>query len=688
MSAVADMTNSDFLAAVYGELLADEYGWVCTFRASPDSGDWSGRPYHGAATQARLIDSAASDNTYFSVAILTGFNESGKYARTKSCFARLAALVVDDVNPADVVQMSWALQTSPGKFQVGIMLDETDPDAADIDLVNGVMGALASRGKLGFNDQSGNGAVRYVRLPIGTNTKSRAAGPWSHQMETWNPQVRWTLADACAAFDVDLDAIRHAVSLGVKKERIKGDGSAAAEAITTLAAPLQERSYHDSLVRMAASHIANGMFPGAVVDALYSMMDLVKPAGPPEEIERWRVRRDEIPRIVKSAEKFAPEERKPATITINLHKQTEEIEQRGLQPLDWTVLDQQEPEPEEFLIEGWLPRRTTTLFSANGGVGKSNVSLQIAASIATGAAWFGIPTIQGKVLVISAEDDTKTVHFRMTNICKSTGVELTDLHSRVFLYDMTQEDCIVWRDGGATEVMQWLSDAAHRHEADLVIIDNSSDVFCANENDRAQVRGFMRCLNMIAKARNCAVLLLAHVDKASVRFKSGIDTDSTFSGSTAWNNSARSRWAMFREKKDIVRLKHEKSNHGDIQESVDLEFDRQEKIFKLYGTSKSAMAERAADNWKHELEVLRAIDKATKSGETLRPSRAAHGIWQKLEGMEPIARMGKAEFFDSLYRLQQKHMVEKATARISRRDVEIVVVSDFGKTKLAMGGDK
>ncbi|NDC04341.1 MAG: hypothetical protein EBZ81_15590, partial [Betaproteobacteria bacterium] len=90
-------------------------------------------------------------------------------------------------------------------------------------------------------------------------------------------------------------------------------------------------------------------------------------------------------------------------------------------------------------------------------------------------------------------------------------------------------------------------DTAVRSKAQTIVIDNASDVFADNENDRTAVRGFMRALNLIAHATGAACLLLAHVDKASVRGGAGQTTNSTFSGSTAWNNSARSRWAMVRD---------------------------------------------------------------------------------------------------------------------------------------------
>ncbi len=186
--------------------------------------------------------------------------------------------------------------SSPGKWQVGVKLDPADPDCADMALVDRVMASLASRGHLGA-DKSGNAISRYVRLPNGTNTKPRAAGPWRHQLAEWHPSICWPLADACAAFGIELDDLR-AKPVEALRTRNSTDGavsmgSAAGDALSMLSAPLSERSYHDALIRMAASLVKGGMYPGAVVDFLYSLMNQVKPAGPHEEVARWAARRAE-----------------------------------------------------------------------------------------------------------------------------------------------------------------------------------------------------------------------------------------------------------------------------------------------------------------------------------------------------------------------------------------------------------
>ena len=96
----------------------------------------------------------------------------------------------------------------------------------------------------------------------------------------------------------------------------------------------------------------------------------------------------------------------------------------------------------------------------------------------------------------------------------------------------------------------------------LIIVDNASDVFEASENDRAAVRGFMRSLRQLFPDEGAppAMLLLAHIQKQAV----GNRGAESYSGSTAWHNSARSRLALTADRDDPARLtlSHDKNNLG------------------------------------------------------------------------------------------------------------------------------
>jgi archaellum biogenesis ATPase FlaH len=686
------MTNSDFLAEIYGEMEPGTHGWVCSFRADPNNAPptvWSGRAYKGMPNQAAMIDRSNQDNTYFCTAVLTA-TEDGEIARNKSAFVRLAVLVLDDVQLSDVQGYSYALQTSPGKFQVGIFLDGEDADTRNRQLIDRLMSALAARGR--SNDASGNACVRYVRLPVGRNTKPRAAGEWEVRLEMWNPNLRWSLDDACAAVGVDLDSLRITTQLNTPSSTT-GATNHAGEMIAGLTDPNPgTRVYHESITRLAASLVAGGMFPGAAVDFLYSLMDQVRP-GDPEELRRWESRRQEIPRAVKSAEKFAPEERQPPKITVNLSmpggSPSEPVpEVKGdLEPMDWGVLEHTQPEPTSWRFEGWLPEGTVTLLSANGGVGKSNLSLQLGVAMAHGMPLFDIETKPSKVLILSGEDEARTVHFRVANICADLGISMSELRDRLVVYDLTQADCVLWKDGGTTERMQWLADVTVASKANVVIIDNASDVFASNENDRTEVRGFMRALNLIANVTRAAVLLLAHVDKASVRGGAGLDSNTTFSGSTAWNNSARSRWAMVRDA-DTVVLRHEKCNLGPLQEELRIEFDPGAKVFKRFGTSPGLKAAAKLVRNTQRAAILRLVGDAASAGANLSTNlNANNNAYVSLREAPGFPnQLGRKDFFGILKELEYEGLIAQQTyTKANRTRGSRLVLTDSGQTRVALG---
>ena len=692
------MTNSDFLAEVYGDLQQGQHGWVCSFRADPssqDPGKWSGRLYKGLPQQAALIDRATADNNYFCTSVLTVADE-GEIVRRKDAFVRLAVLVLDDVQIADFPAFSYAIQTSPGKFQIGILLDADDQDTYNRQLIDRVMSSLAARGR--SNDASGNACVRYVRLPFGRNTKPRAAGEWEVKLEVWQPNVRWSLDDACAAVGIDLDTLRKVVDVQAKTSSTSTPtGNHAGDLVADLTNPdPSQRVYHDSITRLAANLVAGGMFPGAAVEHLYSLMDMVRPDHRnPDEYRRWEARRAEIPRAVKSAEKFAPEERKAPAVNVNLSIGKPVGEPIGepdktsgsLQPMDWGALEHTQPEPTQWRLDGWLPEGTVTLLSANGGVGKSNLSLQLAIALAHGMSLFDVATKPSKVLILSGEDEARTVHFRVANICQDLGLPMSSLADRVMVYDLTQADCVLYRDGNATERMQWLADVVVHSKADVVILDNASDLFADNENDRTAVRGFMRCLNLIAHGTRAAMLLLAHVDKASVRGGAGLDSNTTFSGSTAWNNSARSRWAMVRDA-DTVVLRHEKCNLGPLQEELRLEFDSGSKVFKRFGTVPGNKLAASVLRNTHRAAILKLIGQASAAGLNLsmRANVPTANIWHLLRDEPEFPRIERRDFFQILRELQREHLIEEQEyKKANRMPGQRVVLTKSGEARVAVG---
>jgi hypothetical protein len=220
--------------------------------------------------------------------------------------------------------------------------------------------------------------------------------------------------------------------------------------------------------------------------------------------------------------------------------------------------------PVRFVVDPIIPRREVTLLSAHGGAGKSTLGLTFAAHHAAGARWNGLCSITGRALFVSLEDSGDLVRWRLRAICAAYGLNEKLVSENVTIADGTEaDDAALARelrgDDGATIVtptaaMSQLAELAVG--VSLIVIDNASDAADFDEINRQRVRAFMRMLKRIARDADAAVLLLAHVDKhAATHGRAG----NTFSGSTAWHNSARSRLALIATN-GALELVHEKAN--------------------------------------------------------------------------------------------------------------------------------
>ena len=179
------MRNSEFLSAIYGRL-RDDYGWTTSFASDPGDAPpsvWLGSSWSGSESQRIVINKRGEDNNYYCVSVMLA--RGGDKRRNKDCFGRLAVLLADDVSPSGLNDLvgsySYALETSKGSYQVGVMLDPADPDTQNAPLVDAVLRAMGASGHVKA-DSSGNNPVRYARLPVGTNTKKRESGLWTTRM--------------------------------------------------------------------------------------------------------------------------------------------------------------------------------------------------------------------------------------------------------------------------------------------------------------------------------------------------------------------------------------------------------------------------------------------------------------------------------------------------------------------------
>lgn len=233
--------------------------------------------------------------------------------------------------------------------------------------------------------------------------------------------------------------------------------------------------------------------------------------------------------------------------------------------------------PRQWLVDGWVPHKTVTLFGGDGGTGKSLLALQLAVASATGTQWLGHEVTSGRVIFMSAEDDEDELHRRLHAILGSERLTYDDCEG-LTLRSLAGEDALLAVESQvalmASELYHELEDRAEVDTPTLIVIDTLADVYPANENDRAKVRQFIGILRGLALKQDCSVILLGHPSL------SGLTSGSGTSGSTAWNNSVRSRIYIerihddgFEPDPDARLLSNKKANYGRIGAEIRIKYE-------------------------------------------------------------------------------------------------------------------
>lgn len=270
----------------------------------------------------------------------------------------------------------------------------------------------------------------------------------------------------------------------------------------------------------------------------------------------------------------------------------------------------------EWLVDGLVPSSTVTLLGGDGGTGKSLLSLQLAAAVALDAVWIGRKVQGGTALYLSAEDDEDELHRRIADIARAEGVQLSAL-GNLTLRSLAGKDALLAVQDGKTGALQPTAlydrlDAFLRElRPALVVLDTLADLFPGNENDRAQARQFIGMLRGLALRHRCAVVLLAHPSL------SGLNSGAGTSGSTAWNNSVRSRLYFERVMQDAYEanpdarvLRTMKSNYGRTGGEITLTW--QDGVFVAAATETGL--DRMANNAKGERVFLKLLKLFTEQG--------------------------------------------------------------------------
>ena len=276
----------------------------------------------------------------------------------------------------------------------------------------------------------------------------------------------------------------------------------------------------------------------------------------------------------------------------------------------------------EWLIPNWLPANTATMFTGDGGAGKSWLTLQAVCQIASGFKnafldpEFSIPSepdksIEPKHIVFATyEDEPAEIKRRLQALASGMNwilESLDTIQQHLHIVDMRGIGS-VWGPGIGKHIAntgdllfagEAIRTICEERNAKLLVMDPLSGAFGGNENDRTAVYDFVSAFRGWGDATKCAMLVIGHLPKGAEGRAAG------FSGSTAWEASARSMWMLSKQNagdsknpKEYWALLHTKANYAPLQNEKPL-------IKSQYGWWQEARnSDEAIDTWKDYQETL------------------------------------------------------------------------------------
>jgi RecA-family ATPase len=272
------------------------------------------------------------------------------------------------------------------------------------------------------------------------------------------------------------------------------------------------------------------------------------------------------------------------------------------------------------------------------------------------------------------------LHRRLVDICADAEVGLHDL-AGLSIVPLAGADAILAAPRAKSNILQptplFGAVDAHigEHRPRLIVFDTLADMFAGEENQRAQARQFVGLLRGLCIRHETTALMLAHPSL------SGMASGSGSSGSTAWNNSVRSRLYLERVKgddgtepdPDLRTLTTKKANYGRTGQQIRLVWRRG--VFRVAASSESSFSAIAAQSKAERvfLGLLRAYEDEGRHVSATPSANFAPAIFAKDDTRaEGITKRG---FTDAMNRLFERGDIRvEEFGKPSRRLRRIVLV--------------
>lgn len=191
-----------------------------------------------------------------------------------------------------------------------------------------------------------------------------------------------------------------------------------------------------------------------------------------------------------------------------------------LEPLDLRSMMETDPPPIKWVWQNYLAAGTLNLLHGDAGLGKSLVSLSIAARTTVGLSLLDRATTPGTVVMIDAENSRDEIHRRI----RSAFDRITNVDR--FHYYRTTATILGDHDACA----ELFATIKHETDADLIILDSQRALWDGDEREQGEAGRMLRHLARIAEDSDAAILVIHHDTKAG-QYSGSSDISAAVTGS-------------------------------------------------------------------------------------------------------------------------------------------------------------
>lgn len=203
--------------------------------------------------------------------------------------------------------------------------------------------------------------------------------------------------------------------------------------------------------------------------------------------------------------------------------------------------------PRDWIVDGFLLRKKTTVLSGPGGSGKSGFTVAMAAHGAVGLSFAGYHIARPfKTIIYNWEDDLDEMEKRLHATCATYGLDVQTVARSVLLWpgEMMRFRLTNRENQVETADVREMARLTKGGSFDLVVMDPLISLHTADENDNMAMGEVMAAAAELARLADAACLIPTHTPKSS-KSTGGAGSAEAFRGAGNIINSVRLAHTLF-----------------------------------------------------------------------------------------------------------------------------------------------